>query len=71
MFGEQFDVIEPLLQGRNAEREDVQAVVEILAQLALSDRVERVAIGRRKEPHVEAEILSAAHPAQSPLLQDP
>ena len=41
------DVRAALAQRRQPDREDVQAVIEVLAQLAVRDRLLRLAVGGR------------------------
>ena len=53
------------------DREDVQAVVEIAAGTSLAATISfEVAIGRRDEPHVDADRPRAAEPLELLLLQD-
>src|SRR4051794_7585692 len=59
-----------IAQRRQLEREHVQPVVEILAELAGAHGVGRVLVGRGNHPHVDALLLTAAQTPERPLLQD-
>jgi hypothetical protein len=54
-----------------AEREDVQPVVEVLAQLADLDGFHRVDVGRRDHAHVNRLLHAPAEAPELPLLQHP
>ena len=69
VIGEQQDVGLPLAQRRHENREDVQPVVQILAERAGRDRLLEVLVGRRDQPHVRLDRLGAAEPLELPLLQ--
>ena len=60
MLREQRDVAGAIPQRGQSDREDVQAVVEILAQPALGDGLRRVAIAGRDDAHVGLHRLVAA-----------
>src|SRR5438093_799695 len=53
--GEERDVLAPLGERRDADREHLQAVEEVLAEPALRDRLLQVGVGRGDEPHVRAQ----------------
>ena len=59
----------PLAQRRQRDREDVEPVVEILAELALGDQRLEVAVRGRDDPHVDLDGLAAADPLELALLQ--
>ena len=50
-------------------REHVQPVVQVLAQLALLHRLERVDVGRGDDAHVDRLLVAAAEAAERALLQ--
>ena len=58
--GEERDVLAPLGERRDADREHLQAVEEVLAEPALRDRLLQVGVGRGDDPHVRAQRPRAA-----------
>ena len=60
----------PLAQRRHEDREDVQPVVEVLAELAGRDRLFEILVGGGHEPHVGPDGFRAAQPLELALLQD-
>ena len=70
MLDERGDVVAPLAQRGQAQRDDVEAVVEIFTELALGDQLVDVAMGRGHEPHVEGDELAPAQAANLVLLED-
>ena len=68
---EERDVFLALAQRRQLDGEDVQAVVEILAQLAAADGFGRIDVGRGDDPHVDLLLLAAAEAPELALLQHP
>ena len=69
VFGEERDVLAPFAQRRQRERDDVQAVVEVLPETPGGDLGEKVAIRRRDDPHVHGDLRAAADPGDLALLQ--
>src|SRR5204863_5833926 len=63
------DVAAARAQRRQLDADDVDAVVEVLAEAALLDRRLEVAVRRRHEAHVEADLAAAAQRAHHALLQ--
>ena len=63
------DVVRPLPQRRQHEREDVQPVVEVLAEAAVGDHPRQVAVRGRHQPHVHLDRLRAAEALELLLLQ--
>src|SRR5688572_6128490 len=57
-------------QRRQFDGEDVQAIEQILAQLAGSHRVDRTDVGRGNDADVHGLLVAPAEPAERPLLQD-
>ena len=55
--------------GGSATGNDVQPVVEILAELPARDHLREVAVGRRDDAHVDADRLVAADALELALLQ--
>ncbi len=66
---EEAHVPRPLPQRRQVDGDDVDAVEELLPELALRDGVGQVAVGRRDDPHVHVHQRGAAHSPDLPLLQ--
>ena len=69
VVGEQQDVGLPLAQRRDEDREDVQAVEQVLAERAGGNRVFEVLVGRGDQPDVDLDRLDAAEPLELALLQ--
>jgi hypothetical protein len=63
------DVVLALAQRRHLDRNDVQAVVEVLAELARLHHRRQIAVGRRDQPHVDAQRARAAEPLELVLLE--
>ena len=61
------DVVAPLGEARHAQRHDVQAVIEVLAEAAFRDLALEVAAGGGDDAHVDRHLLRAAE-AQELLL---
>jgi hypothetical protein len=66
---EQDDVAFALAQRREADREDGEPEVEVLAQEAVTDRLGRRAVGRRDDAHVGGDRLAAADPLDALRLE--
>ncbi len=62
-------VVQALAQGGHLDREHVEAVEQILAEVPFGDAVLQVAVGRGDHPHVAADGLVAAHALETALLQ--
>ena len=69
VLAEQRDVLGPLAQRRHAQRDRVDAEVEILAQLAVAQRRVEIDVGRADQPEVHADDAVAADRAVLALLQ--
>src|SRR5690606_38246711 len=66
---EQGDVLASLAQRRQQDLEDVEPVIEILAQLLLADRFGGNPIGRGDDPHVGFEQGIRADPRETTSLE--
>ena len=64
------DVLGALAERRELDREDAEAVVEVLAERLLADGLEQVAVGRGDDPDVDLARRRAADPVELALLQD-
>ena len=62
-------VVAALAQGRQVDREDAQAIVEVGAELPLRRRRLQVAVRGRDQPHVGLDRLVAADPLERLFLQ--
>ena len=62
------DVVLPLAQRRQVDVDDVQPVVEVLAEAALVHHLLEVAVGGRDDARVDADRLHAAEPHELALL---
>jgi len=61
VVGEERDVLGPLAQGRQLDRDRVDAEIEVLAERARLHRLGEVAVGRRHEPNVHPPRACGAH----------
>ena len=67
---QQRQVFLALAQRRQSEREDVQPVVEIFAQLALLHRRRRIDVGGGDHAHVDRLLGAPAQPPETAFLED-
>src|SRR5205823_9360443 len=65
----QRDVLAPLGERRNVELDDVQSVVQVLAELAGRDALLELAVRRRDNAHVDVVRLVRADGADLPLFE--
>ncbi len=66
---QRFDVALALAQRRDADRVDVDAVVEILPEAPGTHRLHQVHVGGRDQPHVHMPRLRPAQTFDLPVLQ--
>ena len=71
MVREQAHVPRPLAEGRQRDRDHVDAVEEIVTKLALPDELGRVAIRRGHETDVHVEELGSPDATDLPFLEGP
>ena len=69
-LGHRQDVLAPVAQRRQADLEDPQSVVEVLAELAAGEGRFEIAVGRRHDPHVRFHRPRRAEALELALLQD-
>ena len=69
VVGEQRDVLAPLAQRRQRNRDDVQAVIQVLAELAFGDELLEIALGAGDGAHVHRHRSRAAHALDDAVLQ--
>ena len=65
------DVLRPLPEGRNAEFDHVESVVEVFSERALLNLLFEVAIGRRHDLHVDRYRFRGSDRQDLALLQNP
>src|SRR5574342_967235 len=70
MPGETRDILPPLSQGREIDREDVEAVVKVRAEAPLAHGPLESAIRGRDQPHVHRQRLRPADALELALLQN-
>ncbi len=66
---EERDVAPALAQGRQAQIDDIDPVIEILAEMSGEHLGGQIAVGRGDHPCVDRNLLVAADRAVTPLLQ--
>ena len=64
------DVIAPFAQRRQRDRDDVQAIIEVLAELAGRHRAFEIAVRRRHDAHIGADGPRAADGGELARLED-
>ena len=69
MLGKRHHVVAALAEGRQPHGDHVDAVEEILAELALGHHPGEIAIGRRNDPDVCLDFLGTADAAELAFLQ--
>ena len=67
--GEHRHVFRPVLEGEGANRDDIQPVVEILAEPPCRHLAPEVAIRRSDDAHVDRNLVVAADRHDRPLLK--
>ena len=70
VLGQERDVVAALAQRRQPDRDDVDAVEQVLAERALGHHLRQVAIGGGDDADVGLDLLGPAEPAEAALLQD-
>ena len=56
---------------RQADREDGQAIPQVLAEPPVADHLRQVAVGRGHDPDVDVQLPLAADPLERAVLEDP
>ena len=69
MVDQKRDVRTAFAQGRHVESEDVQAIVEILAEGVLTDGVFKIAVRGGEHPHVDEAGVFASHAGHFAVLE--
>src|SRR5205823_8154084 len=68
MIRERQHVLAALAQGRNADLDDVQAVVEILPEASGAYLCGEIPVRRRDQAHVDVDVVVVAHRPDAALL---
>src|SRR3990170_4640256 len=68
--GQRQDVLASLTQRRDEQREHVQAVVEILAEVQPGDAGWQILVGRAEDAHIHGEEARVADAAELAILED-
>src|SRR5437016_5731262 len=71
MVYEQRDIIPALTKRREVEGDDVEAVVEIFAEAAITHETQQVDIRRGHDAHIHFDIFGAAQTHEFAFLDDP
>ena len=69
MPGQHRNILATFAERRQAQRHDVQAVEQVLAETAGNDFARQVAIGDGHDPHIDLDPFAAANPVEGLLLQ--
>ncbi len=65
------DVFHALAERRELEGKDVQAIVEVLAELSLLEGLRRIAVGGRQHADVHLNLLGSSEPPETTLFENP
>ncbi len=68
-LGQQRDIVAPLAQRRQKDRDHVDAVVQVGAEFAPGHRLLEILVGGTDQPHIHLDGFVAAHPLELPFLQ--
>src|SRR5262249_38310916 len=71
MMYQERNVLSPVFKIRNEDGNDVEPVVQILAELAIPHGLFQILVARRNQADVDRDILAAPPLPDHPLLQDP
>ena len=71
MLHEQRDVFPAIAQRRQLDLNDIQPIVEILAEAAVLDHLRQIGVGRGDDSHVHFDRLAVADALELALLQHP
>ena len=69
VLDQQRNVVAVITQRRKLDCNYVQAVQQVLSESALLHSLQRVLIGSRDHPHIDARLFSRAEPPQLPILK--
>ena len=71
MLRQQRDVVSAFPERRKMDSDDIQTIVEILAEITLRDSFGQILIGRGDHADIDGEPILSAHPANLMLLENP
>jgi hypothetical protein len=71
IFGEQRDIFDSFAQRRNVYRKHVQTIVEVSSEVAFVHVRGKIAIGRRRDAHIDLNRFRASDSLEFPLLKYP
>ena len=71
MIEQQQDIALAFAQRRHIYRDDIEAIIEIGAELAVGDRLVEVAVGCSDDPHIDFERSLIADAVDHAFLQHP
>src|SRR2546422_8978640 len=63
------NVLAALAQGRHIDRQDIDAIVEVVAKASIANHGAQIAIRGRNDANIYRDLVSSAHAANSPFLQ--
>ena len=69
MLGDERDVLAPLAQRRQVDRNDVDPIEQVFAKTAVGNPLRQILVGRRDHPDVGFHFLEAADAPEFPLLE--
>ena len=70
MGEQQRHILSPFAQGRQNQVDDVEAVIEVLAEAAFADKGQELDIGSSDDAHVHFDLFGAAEAHELALLND-
>ncbi len=71
MLGQREEVLRALPQGRHADRDSVEPVIEILSEAPVLDEPGQILIGRGQDPHIHPERSGGPEGLDLALLENP
>ena len=70
-LAEQIHIAHPLPERGNVNLQDIQAVIEVITEAPLANRLLKVAIGSGNHTDIDLPIQIASHALENSLLEDP
>ena len=71
VLDKEWDIFDPLAQGRNAELDHLEPIEQILTETTRLDPLSEVAVGRRNEAKIDLDLSRPADPHDVTLLEHP
>src|SRR5512143_2243715 len=69
MVREEHDIVRTVAQRRQRDRDDVEPIVQVLAELAALHRASEIHVRRGDDAHVDRDRFGAADPPRPTLLE--